>query len=147
MLVYRISKERFINDLSGKGAELAGGRWKSKGIPAVYTSSSLAVCMCEILVHTDKYIPPTDMCFAEIFVPDEMISDEYFSSKNLDSSVLKGTEWLKSRTSLALKVPPAVLPESYSKDFNIIINPLHKDIALVHIESVCPLVFDTRLFK
>lgn len=147
MFVYRISKERFINDLSGKGAELAGGRWNSKGIPALYTSSSLVLCMCEILVHTDKDIPPTDMCFAEIFIPDSMISDEYFSNQNFDSSVAKGTEWLKNHTSLALKVPSAVLPENYSKDFNIIINPLHKDMALVHIERVSPLVFDSRLFK
>ena len=37
MLLYRIAKQNFINDFSGKGAELYGGRWNLKGFPAVYT--------------------------------------------------------------------------------------------------------------
>ena len=31
MIVFRLSKAQFANDLSGKGAELVGGRWNSRG--------------------------------------------------------------------------------------------------------------------
>ena len=60
MKVYRLSKAQFANDLSGKGAELAGGRLNSKGLPMLYTSSSRALCTAEIAVHTPLGIVPTD---------------------------------------------------------------------------------------
>ena len=147
MLVYRIANERFINELSGKGAELAGGRWNPKGRPALYASSSLALCICEILVHSDKDIPPGNMRFAELFVPDKLVSDKYFSKDCLECSVQKGTEWLRENSSLAIKVPSALLPNNYSKDFNIVINPNHKDMPLIKIQGIYPLEFDARLFK
>lgn len=146
MLLYRIAKKRFINDLSGKGAELVGGRWNRKGIPALYTSSSLALCMCEILVHTDKDIPPADMCFAEISVPAEAVADNFFTPESFDKSVRLGTDWLQCSSSLAIKVPSAVLPKGYTGDFNVIINPRHKDFSSVRIERVLPCQFDERLF-
>lgn len=146
MLVYRIAKKRFINDFSGKGAELAGGRWNLKGLPAIYTSSSLALCICETLVHTDKDIPPQDMCFAEINIPDNLVSDEFFKTVFLDHSLNIGSTWLKESSSLAIKVPSAILPSVYTKDFNVIINPLHKDYSKIKIERIETISFDERLF-
>ena len=73
MIVYRIARKEFISDLSGKGAELFGGRWNEKGIPAFYTSSSLSLAALEILVHTDRSLPPCDMAYAKVYVPDEML--------------------------------------------------------------------------
>ena len=146
MLVYRIAKEKYINDFSGKGAELAGGRWNLKGLPAIYTSSSLALCICEILVHSDKDIPPTNMCYTEISIPDDCICDKYFNSVFLNHSLNIGSTWLKECTSLALKVPSALLPLSYSNDFNVIINPLHKDFSKIKIQQVESCNFDARFF-
>ena len=146
MLVYRIAKEKFIRDISGKGAELSGGRWNPKGIPALYTSSSLALCICEILVHTDKDIPPMDMCFAELSVPDKYVSDMYFSFESLKSSLQNGEIWLRNTSLLAIKVQSSILPEQYDKDFNVIINPLHPDFSIVKIERIAPCSFDSRLF-
>ena len=37
MIVFRLSKAQFANDLSGKGAELVGGRWNSRGNAMLYT--------------------------------------------------------------------------------------------------------------
>ncbi len=47
MRVYRISKIQYHHHLSGEGARLAGGRWNSKGISIVYTSSSIAPATLE----------------------------------------------------------------------------------------------------
>ena len=49
MVVFRIARKEYIQDLSGRGAELFGGRWNEKGIPALYTSSSLSLAALEIL--------------------------------------------------------------------------------------------------
>ena len=146
MKVYRIAKERYINDFSGRGAELAGGRWNLKGLPAIYTSSSLALCICEILVHSDNDIPPINMFYTEIDIPDECISEEYFAPVFLNHSLNIGSTWLKESSSLAIKVPSALLPQSYLNDFNIIINPIHKDFSKIKVlrTESCPL--DTRLF-
>jgi RES domain-containing protein len=54
MLVYRISGQRFANDLSGTGARLNGGRWNSVGLSLLYAASYRSLALLEILVHTTK---------------------------------------------------------------------------------------------
>lgn len=39
------------DDLSGQGAERAGGRWNARGTPLVYASSSRALACLETVVH------------------------------------------------------------------------------------------------
>src|SRR5262250_1018825 len=39
---------------SGRGGELYGGRWNSKGTPMVYASESIALAALETLVHYDE---------------------------------------------------------------------------------------------
>lgn len=146
MRLYRISKKQYINDLSGKGAELAGGRWNSKGVPAIYASSSLALCICEVLVHTDKDILPDNMYFAEIYIPDECVSSVFFSQEALKNSLSNGSQWLSEKGSVAIKVQSAIMPENYTADFDIVINPLHPDFHSVRIEKIEPCPFDVRLF-
>jgi len=80
MIVYRLSKSAWKNDLSGRGAEVTGGRWNSKGVPVLYTSSSRALCMVEIAVHTPMGLLPTDYFMLGIDIPDtcpiEIISEK-----------------------------------------------------------------------
>lgn len=51
MLLYRVSKERHSSDLSGKGAEAAGGRWNRAGYPAVYLAENISLAILETIVH------------------------------------------------------------------------------------------------
>ncbi len=146
MLVYRIARKKYINDLSGKGAELAGGRWNLKGLPVIYTSSTLSLAMFEILVHTDKDLPPVDMYFSELEIPDKLIINDYFNEVSFEHALNIGSNWIKEVQSLAIKVPSVLMPKNYTRDFNIIINPRHKDFPKIKILRNEPCNFDLRLF-
>lgn len=72
MKVYRISKQKFANDLTGLGASIVGGRWNSKGKSILYTASSRALAMLETLVRISN-IPVPDFVIAEIEIPDDLV--------------------------------------------------------------------------
>ena len=50
--VYRIvTRRRAADAMSGEGARLYGGRWNPKGLRVVYTASSRALAMLEMLAQ------------------------------------------------------------------------------------------------
>ena len=86
------------------------------------------------------------MYFAEIEIPNECVLDEYFNQVSFEHSLNIGTNWIKESNSLAIKVPSALMPEVYKQDYNVIINPRHKDFSKIKILRTEILNFDTRLF-
>ncbi|MDR2205190.1 MAG: RES family NAD+ phosphorylase [Flavobacteriaceae bacterium] len=148
MIVYRLSKRIYANDLSGKGAEIAGGRWNSKGVAMLYTGESIALCVAEIAVHIPLGILPVDFCLTHIEIPDESI----FELKNLphnwnifpylNETQKVGDNFAKSGKFLAMKVPSAVV----QGEFNYLIHPRHPLFSLVKILKVESFGFDERLF-
>lgn len=151
MIVYRLARAKFCQDLSGRGAELTGGRWNSKGIPMVYTSSSRALCMTEIAVHMPLGILPADYFLITISLPNDAPMAAYneknlpvgwnsFPHKNVTQAI--GDKFIKDEKFLVLKVPSAVV----QGDYNYIINPRHKSMAKVKIEDIEDFRFDERLF-
>ncbi len=54
-----------------------------------------------------------------------------------------GTNWLKSKSSVLLAIPSAVV----NKEVNTLINPLHKDIKEVNLVSIEKFSFDSRLLQ
>lgn len=150
MLVYRISRQRFANDLNGTGARLNGGRWNSVGLSLLYTSSYRSLAVLEILVHTTNNYVPDNLSLITIEVPDsklikgisyEMISDELDKKKVQAQFQTIGDNWIQSQSSLVLKVPSIIIPE----EFNYLINPLHKDFHKVKIKETKLFRFDERL--
>ena len=59
----------------------------------------------------------------------------------LEISRAVGDEWLKSRRSLMLEVPSAILPDV----FHTLINPMHPDATHLNIVSVQSVPLDARL--
>jgi len=51
MELYRLTKSKYKNDLSGTGAFLAGGRWNNKGTYLLYTAASRSLAVVEALAH------------------------------------------------------------------------------------------------
>jgi RES domain-containing protein len=149
MIVYRLSKGKYHRDLSGKGAEMYGGRWNSKGTPLLYTSQSRALAFAEIAMHIPLGIVPKDYFLITIQIPDtatilELVEDDmppdWRSNPHSDSTQKIGDQFAHSLKHLALRVPSAVVPG----DFNYLVNPLHPLMKEVTIAVVEPFEFDNR---
>ena len=151
MIVYRLSKAKYANDLTGKGAEMCGGRWNSKGVAVIYTSDSRALATTEIAVHTSLANIPTDYCIISIELPDNAVLELEIKDFPTDWDAIPprlasqkfGDKFITDNDFLAFKVPSAVV----EGDFNILINPRHKDIGSVKIIKVAGFGFDKRLFE
>ena len=140
MIVYRLSKAQYAQDLSGKGAELVGGRWNSRGNAMLYTSQSIALCVTEIAVHVPLGILPKDYQLIHIEIPDEDLLEmkrlpkDWQSFPHSNSTQMIGDKFLKEHKHLVFKVPSAAV----QGEFNFLINPRHKNfnhIKIVKIEN------------
>ena len=154
MRVFRIANKKYIRTLSGRGAELVGGRWNHKGVPVVYTAASRALAMAETAVQPNFDILPDNYHIAEIDVPDDI------PVYNIDlNSIFKEGEWI-TQDALPLtrswgshlisrkKYPVIRAPSVVVKgDFNYLLNPRHPDFDRIKIVHVEPFVFDERLFR
>ena len=152
MFLYRISKEKYIRDLSGEGARKYGGRWNHKGMPVLYTSEHLSLAALEVLVHVPVISLPKDLKLLKLKISDKASREE------VDPAILPanwkeypaptelkdlGTEWIEHRNSLLLKVPSAVI----SSECNYLINPLHEEFEQITIDGVEDFMFDSRISK
>ncbi len=151
MIVFRLTKGTYKNDLSGKGAELAGGRWNNKGLPMLYTSSSRALCMAEVAVHLPLHLIPVDYWLVSIELPDDVEAFEIqFESLPSDwdtfphsaSTQKIGDQFLLAGDKMVFKAPSAVV----KGDFNLLFNPRHPEFRTVKIIETEPFEFDSRLF-
>ncbi|MEN9523743.1 MAG: hypothetical protein RL065_2120 [Bacteroidota bacterium] len=149
MVVFRLSKQKYATDLSGIGAEKYGGRWNSKGLPMLYCSENISLCMLEILVNIPHIILPKFMQLVQIKIPDnsilifpknELPSD--WQSNPISFSTQKiGDIFLREEKYLAMKVPSSVVPN----EFNILLNPYHKLYNKVQVVETSPFSIDKRL--
>jgi RES domain-containing protein len=151
MIVYRLAKEIYSSDLSGKGAEKSGGRWNSRGIAIVYTSESRALCTAEIAVHTPLGILPKDYQLITIEIPDgiktrKILSNElpadWNSIPHSGKTQELGDFFIKENEFAVMKVPSAVV----QGDSNYLINPNHQDTGEIQILKIEPFIFDQRMF-
>lgn len=152
MKVYRIAKTRYVDDMSGSGARIFGGRWNHKGTGVIYTSENRALATVEYLVHVPLSIAPASLSLVTLQIPDEMILQEIAVS-DLPNNWREypaptrlaelGTNWATRNESLLLRVPSVVVDQ----EFNILLNPLHPDIKRVSIFRVESYAFDKRLFR
>jgi RES domain-containing protein len=152
MIVYRIAKTKYINDLSGSGARLYGGRWNHKGVGIIYASETRALATVEYLVHVPLSIVPDDLSIASIEVPDDVSAREILIPElpgnwrsyppPIECAEL-GTVWALSNETLLLRVPSAVV----AHEFNILINPSHPGIKSVTVSQIENYKFDKRLLE
>lgn len=147
MLLYRLTKKAYANDLSGLGAKTYGGRWNSKGGAMLYLASSRALAVLEVLVHLSPLNLPDNYCMITVDVPDDL---EIFPTgslpkdwRNPGTTILKpiGDAFLFGSNHLVLQVSSSIIVE----EFNYLVNPLHPLAAKLKVVDVTPFSFDSRL--
>lgn len=151
MQVWRICRAIHAESaFSGEGARRYGGRWNSRGVPMVYCSSSLALAAVEMFVHLEPSQAPDDLVSIAAQLPEsepartitaEELPIEWWT--DLDATHALGDAWIRSGSSLALKVPSVpIRPE-----WNVLVNPAHPRTNELRITPLEPFVFDTRMFE
>lgn len=146
---WRIIKEKHVaTAFDGEGARLFGGRWNSRGVRVVYTSSTLSLATLESLVHLTppvsfRYIAiPIDFDAALV----ETVSDidlpiDWTDKPSPPSTKQLGDQWVASSRSAVLKIPSVIIPT----EANYLLNPAHVDYKKITIGQGSPFSFDTRL--
>jgi RES domain-containing protein len=150
-LVWRLTSPAFARKLDGEGNRRHGARWNSPGRGVVYASVNLSLGVLETLVHLPPelrtVLPP--MSAVGINLPDqpmEIVAREEMDSHANDLSRwcrARGDAWLIGRRTLMLSAPSIIVPQEQ----NIMLNPIHPDMALVSFVSVEGFKFDERLIR
>lgn len=154
MHLFRISKKEYIEDLSGSGAGLYGGRWNSKGTNMVYTAENISLAYLEFFVHNYHILESTHVCLARIEIADKAPVENLVLKKipvNFNPSRSytietrnAGDNFIKEGKFYALKVPSAIVPG----EFNLLLNPMHPIHQQTKIIDITdPLKWDARLFQ
>lgn len=146
------TKDFKADDLSGGGAAAVGGRWNSVGNHVVYAATSIALCALETLAHIGDdiasrnrflvaiEIPAKLMANCKVLQPTDLPVTWVAEPPGMDTMKI-GDEWLKGGHELLLMVPSVIVPEEY----NVLINPKHKDAHRIKARVVRPYIYDPRL--
>lgn len=146
---WRIIKEKHAAAaFSGKGAFDFGGRWNSRGVSVVYTSSTKALAALELLVHLNppvqfKYVAfqlTIEDSFIEVF-PERSLPKDWQLEPPPPSAQQIGDLWVKEARSAVLAIPSVIIPS----EKNYLLNPLHPAFAKVSIGTPEAFTFDPRL--
>lgn len=150
MVVYRLSRKKFTNHLSGIGASVYGARWNPRGVEIIYTAESRALALAEIVVHLSVGMVSDDYIMLSIEFPDHLTVyepdmdalpggwDEF--PYNSDTQIF-GRDFVSRGEACVMKVPSSVV----KGDYNYLINPYHPQFKEVTIKEVKDFRIDRRL--
>lgn len=135
--------------LDGEGARLWGGRWNGRGVPAVYTASTISLAALEILVHLDdaallRLYSPFPIDIPQGLIKEVTLAElppDWRESPVPTSCQEFGDRWLESGESLALAIPSVVVP----LERNYVLNPAHAALSEAKVGEPADFVFDPRL--
>ncbi len=135
-----------------------GGRWNPIGAPAVYAAESIALASLEKWVYLAGVMPATSLALVAVDVPEDAGQIMAIVAEDLPenwAAMPSGAEaaacdqaWLAPDEQGALPVlgftvPSVIVPESR----NLVLNPLHPDMARVRLSIVRDFALDGRMLK
>ncbi len=135
MFLWRISNH---TTLDGRGGLFASARWHTAGRPITYLAESPAGALIEALVHLELDLShlPKFYKLLKAAAPDDL-PRKTVSAADLPKNWLEdqiatrtvGDEWLASKSTPLLRVPSAIVPET----FNILLNPQSPDAGRIQV--------------
>lgn len=127
------------------------GRWHQKGNKVVYASQNRSLAAFEALVHlSGMSFLNNNFVLITIQVPDnapvlevpaKILVKGWDGFEFLPEIQNFGTQFLREKKFLLLKVPSAIIRQ----EFNYILNPEHERFPECKVVEVAPFVFDKRL--
>ncbi len=149
MRVFRITRREYATDLSGEGAFLYGGRWNRKTQRMLYSSENASLALLENLAHLQGIRILPDLVLAELDLGPVRIQEldagslpqTWRSQPGPESLKEMGSSFLEKMEFPALMVPSVVMP----RDKNLLINPLHPDVAAIKIVRIEQFLPENRL--
>lgn len=156
-IAYRIgvdTSDYEANDLSGKGAEITGGRWNEKALAVVYAAANRSLACLETLVHLGAGGLPFNRYLVEILIPDPVwaaarretptsLPVGWDAEPAGRASIGFGTGWLRSGSSAVLVIPSTIVPEECC----VLVNPTHPDSASISAVKSRRWLYDPRLTR
>ena len=151
MEVFRLSREKYATPLSGKGSAIKGARWNSIGIELIYTANNRSLAMAEVAVHFTLATLPGDYMMMTITIPDNIITKQIQEADlptdwkefpHPGSTQKVGDDFVAENKYCVLMVPSVVT----QGDFNVLINPHHKNFSKIKITKIEKFPFDKRIF-
>ena len=151
LVVFRIVTQRHVADaFTGEGARLFGGRWNPKGVRVIYTASSRALAMLEMLTQDQPLrahyviIPATISASIDIErIAITKLPTDWSEPSQHDALRAAGADWAKRGKAAVLCVPSAVVPS----EFNYLLNPEHTDFKRIKIGKAEGIKADSRLLQ
>lgn len=147
MLVYRVSKTQYANDLSGTGAKLYGGRWNHIDTPCIYTSESRSLAILEYSVNVNVDFIPRALSICVFEIDENQIKEVKIKKLPGDWTEIPapfstkdfGTKLLQKGIPI-IKIPSIIIKD----EFNYILHPsaVNKSYKLVDVKDF---VYDLRL--
>ncbi len=149
--LYRISRNKYKDDLSGEGARLYGGRWNRPGVAALYTSEARSLALLELIVHFNSAAAlKMDYVFITLGIEEEHIYNVELKDLPKDILSFNNTKlWditddlFYKKDIFAMRVPSVLVPQ----EFNVILNPNHKLVDIMKVVEVEAAILDDRLVK
>jgi RES domain-containing protein len=147
MLAYRITLKTFSKSIFAPGLS---GRWNGSGRKVVYCAESIALAFLENMVRRQGVGFNTDFRIMFLEIPDDLsvqtiaatdLPDGWRSFTDYSACQSVGNAWYDAATFPILKVPSAVLPES----FNYVVHSLHRDFKRIKLIGTTELVPDARI--
>lgn len=149
MLAYRITLKQYCNKLFAPGI---AGRWNEAGRKVIYCAESIALAFLENMVRRQGVGFNDDFKTMILEIPDDLkiqivtaddLPDGWRKFTDYSKCQPIGNSWYDAGAIPILKVPSAVLPES----FNYVINSLHPDFKKIKLAKVTDFIPDERIEK
>ena len=149
MIIFRLAPKEFTTSLYSSGV---AGRWNSEGNRVIYSAESVALSTLEVMIRKGGVGVGLKYSFMYILVPDFIdIMEETEESLRLipnwrdpirfHASQEIGDKWYREKRTCLLKVPSALIPDSY----NYILNQQHEDFEKITIQKTIPFSPDARI--
>lgn len=149
MIAYRLAAKAYIDDLSGSGAKLFGGRWNPAGCPCIYASQNLSLALLEKYVHAEFRESMERLALLRIDIPDDdnlvfHVDDQQLKKNwinDISYSQWIGEQILSDPEIIAFTAPSAIVPS----ERNVILNPSAHKIGDIRFLPLADFSTDLRL--